>query len=61
MSKVVRMRRSYYILIAVLFVAATIGLRCGTERATDPDTPVYGVTPDSVTVEASAAAIPGPA
>ena len=47
------MRRSYYILIAVLFVAATIGLRCGTERATDPDTPVYGVTPDSVDVEIS--------
>ena len=47
------MRRIQYIFMAVLFVAAMIGLRCGTERATDPDTPVYGVTPDSVTVEVS--------
>lgn len=47
------MRRSYYILIAVVCIAATIGLRCGTERATDPDAPVYGVTPDSVDVEIS--------
>ncbi len=47
------MRRSHYILIAAIFIVAMIGLRCGTERATDPDAPVYGVTPDSVTVEVS--------
>jgi hypothetical protein len=30
-----------------------MGLRCGTERATDPDLLVYGITPDSAEVEVS--------
>ncbi len=47
------MRRSYYISMVVIFVAAAIGLRCGTERATGPEIPEYGVTPDSADVEIS--------
>jgi hypothetical protein len=47
------MRRSYYGLMAVVFIAATIGLRCGKDKGTEPETPEYGVTPDSVSVEVS--------
>lgn len=53
MLKAMKMRRSYWGLIAIVFVAAVIGLRCGTERATDPDLPEYGLKPDSVEVEVS--------
>jgi hypothetical protein len=55
MPKVMKMRRSYWGLIAISFIAAMIGLRCGTERATDPDLPEYGLMPDSVDVEVSSA------
>jgi len=47
------MRRSYRLLMAAALIASVIGLRCGTERAADPDLPVYGITPDSVDVEVS--------
>jgi hypothetical protein len=49
----VKVRRPYYAIIAAVLIAATFGLRCGTERATEPDTPVYGVKPDSTDVEVS--------
>ena len=52
-SKVLGKRRSYWCLILAAFAGALVGLQCGTERATDPDLPVYGISPDSAEVDVS--------
>jgi hypothetical protein len=51
--KLLGSHRSCWGLIAVAFVASVIGLQCGSERATNPDLPVYGIEPDSVDIEVS--------
>lgn len=47
------MRRHLFPLILLTAAGVLAGLRCGSDKTSNPDTPTYGIVPDSLTLDVS--------